>query len=145
VAAAGAAGAVAHAETVSSKLLLAIVGAALAAALTAGCGGGAKESEKSYAIGPTEQCLHAQGERAVRNQTDPSVLTLQWSYLRFHPSVEEAKAFDVSTLSTNFAGYDIHRIRHANVSLIWATGGRRHVSGPRQAQIRTVERCLREE
>ena len=120
-AAADAAGAVAHAGTVSNKVLLAI-GAVLATTLLAGCGG---SREKVYSIGPTEQCLHEKGERAVRNPNDPSVLTLQWAFLRFHPDVKAAKDFDVSTLSTSFGGYQYHRLRRGNVSLVWATGGAR--------------------
>jgi len=69
---------------------------------------------------------------------------MEWSYLRFHPSVREAKEFDVSKLTMNFAGYDYHRIRRGNVSLIWPTGGPRDVSGPSPEQIKIVERCLRE-
>jgi hypothetical protein len=44
---------VGHAGTASAKLLLAI-GAVLAAALLAGCGG---SNDKGYSIGSTEQCL----------------------------------------------------------------------------------------
>ena len=117
-----------------------VIGAVLAAALLAGCGG---SKERVYSIAPTEQCLHDQGERAVRNATDPSVLTLQWAFLRFHPDVKSAKDFDVSTLSANFGGYVFHRVRHGNVSLIWATGGKRGVEGPSEAEMKTVENCLR--
>jgi len=138
-AAADAAGTVAHAGTASTKVLLAI-GAVLATALLAGCGG---SKEKVYSIGPTEQCLHEKGERAVRNPNDPSVLTLQWAFLRFHPDVKAAKDFDVSTLSTSFGGYQYHRLRRGNVSLVWATGGARDVAGPNPDEVKTVEGCLR--
>ena len=135
-----AAGTVARAGTASTKALLAI-GAALAAALVAGCGGGS--NDKVYSVGPTEQCLHEKGERAVRNTKDPSVLTLRWAFLRFHPDVQAAKEFDVSTLSTSFGGYVFHRLRRGNVSLIWATGGPRAVAGPSKDEVKTVERCLK--
>lgn len=129
----------AHAGTASAKVLPAI-GAAFVAALLAGCGG---SNDKVYSVGPTEQCLHEKGERAVRNPTDPSVLTLQWAFLRFHPDVQSAKDFDVSTLSTSFGGYQYHRLRRGNVSLIWATGGERGVAGPSKDEVQTVERCLK--
>jgi hypothetical protein len=138
-AAADAAGTVAHAGTASTKVLLAI-GAALAAALLAGCG---SSNDKVYSVAPTEQCLKAKGERAVRNPRDPSILTLQWAYLRFHPDVQAAKDFDVSTLNTSFGGYEFHRVRKGNVSLIWATGGQKGVEGPSKDEVNTVERCLK--
>ena len=134
-----AAGTVAHAGTASSKLLSAI-GAVLATALLAGCGG---SNDAVYSVGPTAQCLHAKGERAVRNHTDPSVLTLQWAFLRFHPDVQAAKDFDVSKLSTSFGGYEFHRLRRGNVSLIWATGGTKGVEGPSKDEVKTVEGCLK--
>jgi hypothetical protein len=139
VKAADAAGTVGHAGTASGKVLSAI-GAVVAAALLAGCGG---SNDKVYSIGPTEQCLQEKGERAVRSTADPSVLTLQWAYLRFHPDVKSAKDFDVSTLNTSFGGYEFHRLRRGNVSLIWATGGARDVVGPDSDEVRTVERCLK--
>jgi hypothetical protein len=117
-----------------------VIGAVLAAALLAGCGG---SKERVYSIAPTEQCLHARGERAVRNPTDQSVLTLQWAFLRFRPDVKSAKDLDVSTLSANFGGYVFHRVRRGNVSLIWATGGQRGVEGPSASEMKTVESCLR--
>jgi hypothetical protein len=126
----------------ASRRSLWIIGAVLAAALLAGCGGGGTK-EQVYSIGPTADCLRSHGERAVRNRNDPTVLSLQWSFLRFHPNVESAKDFDVSTLSANFGGYEFHRLRRGNVSLIWATGGVRHVSGPNDDQLKAVERCLR--
>jgi hypothetical protein len=135
-----AAGTVARAGTASTKVLLAI-GAVLAAALLAGCGGGS--NDKVYSVGTTEQCLHEKGQRAVRNPTDPSVLTLQWAFLRFHPDVQAAKDFDVSTLSASFGGYEFHRLRRGNVSLIWATGGQRGVTGPSKDEVKTVEHCLK--
>jgi len=134
-----AAGTVAHAGTASAKVLSAI-GAVLATALLAGCGG---SNDKVYSVGPTEQCLHQKGERAVRNRADPSVLSLQWAFLRFHPNVQAAKDFDVSKLSASFGGYDFHRLRRGNVSLIWATGGARGVEGPSKDEVQTVERCLK--
>ena len=138
-AAADAAGTVARAGTASSKVLLAI-GAALAAALLAGCG---SSNDKVYSVGPTEQCLHQKGERVVRNPKDRAILTLQWAYLRFHPSVQAAKDFDVSALNTSFGGYEFHRVRRGNVSLIWATGGPRGVEGPNKDDVQTVEHCLK--
>ena len=138
-AAVAAAGTVARAGTASAKVLSAI-GAVVAAALVAGCGG---SNDKVYSVGPTEQCLHEKGERAVRNPTDPSVLRLRWAFLRFHPDVQTAKDFDVSTLTTNFGGYQFHRLRRGNVSLIWATGGPRGVEGPGKDDVQTVERCLK--
>jgi hypothetical protein len=119
---------------------LSVIGAVLAAALLAGCGG---SKEHVYSIAPTEQCLHERGERAVRNPTDQSVLTLQWAFLRFHPDVKSAKDFDVSEMSANFGGYVFHRVRRGNVSLIWATGGQRGVEGPSPSEMKTVESCLR--
>ena len=133
------AGTVARAGTASSKYL-SVIGAVLAAALLAGSGG---SKERVYSIAPTEQCLHERGERAVRNQNDPAVLTLQWAFLRFHPDVKSAKDFDVSTLSANFGGYVFHRVRRGNVSLVWATGGQRGVEGPSASEMKTVESCLR--
>jgi hypothetical protein len=130
---------VARAGTARSRYF-SVIGAVLAAALLAGCGG---SKERVYSIAPTEQCLHARGERAVRNPTDASVLTLQWAFLRFHPDVKSAKDFDVSTLSANFGGYVFHRVRRGNVSLIWATGGQRGVEGPSASEVKTVESCLR--
>jgi hypothetical protein len=134
-----AAGTVAHAGTASAKLLSAI-GAVLATALLAGCGG---SNDEVYSVGPTAQCLHAKGERAVRNHTDPSVLSLQGAFLRFHPDVQAAKDFDVSKLSTSFGGYEFHRLRRGNVSLIWATGGAKGVEGPSKNEVKTVEGCLK--
>jgi hypothetical protein len=131
---------VARAGTASPTHLL-VIGAAFAAALVAGCGGGS--SEKTYAIGPTAACLRDRGQEAARHPGDSRTLTLQWAYLRFHPSVEDAKSFDISALSTNFGGYEYHRKRYGNVSLIWATGGRRNVAGPGAEEIKTVESCLR--
>jgi len=130
---------VARAGTARSKYL-SVIGAVLAAALMAGCGG---SKEHVYSIAPTEQCLHDRGERAVRNPTDASVLTLQWAFLRFHPDVKSAKDFDISSLSANFGGYVFHRVRRGNVSLIWATGGQRGVEGPSASEVKTVEGCLR--
>src|SRR5205823_1096914 len=63
------------------------IGASLAA-LLAGCGGGS--NEKTYSLGPTEQCLRAHRERVVRNPRAP-VLALNYAYLRFHPSAADAK------------------------------------------------------
>ena len=134
-----AAGTVARAGTASTNALLAI-GAALAAALLAGCGG---SNDKVYTVGPTQQCLRQKGERAVRNPKDPQVLTLQWAFLRFHPSVQAAKDFDVSKLTTSFGGYEFHRVRKGNVSLIWATGGQNGVTGPSKDEVQTVEGCLK--
>jgi len=134
-----AAGTVARAGTASTKALLAI-GAALTAALLAGCGG---SNDKVYTVGPTQQCLHQKGERAVRNPKDPKVLTLQWAFLRFHPSVQAAKEFDVSKLTASFGGYEFHRLRKGNVSLVWATGGQNGVQGPSKDEVQTVERCLK--
>jgi hypothetical protein len=119
-----------------------IVGAVLAAALLAGCGGGGA-NEQVYSIGPTADCLRAEGERAVPNRNDPSILELGRSFVRFHPSIEAAKDFDVSKLNASFAGYEFHRIRHGNVSLVWATGGPNHFSGPPKSQLETAEHCLR--
>jgi hypothetical protein len=133
---------VAHAGTASAKLRL-VIGAALAAALLAGCGGGGGSDDTTYSIGPTAKCLRDQGERAVRHPGDSTTLTLEWAYLRFHPSVDDAKAFDVSKLNTNFGGYQYHRNRYGNVSLVWATGGQQDVAGPSSAEVKTVERCLR--
>jgi hypothetical protein len=130
---------VARAGTARTKYV-SVIGAVLAAAQVAGCGG---SKERVYSIAPTEQCLHERGERAVRNPTDASVLTLQWAFLRFHPDVKSAKDFDVSTLSANFGGYVFHRVRRGNVSLIWATGGQRGVEGPSASEVKTVESCLR--
>ena len=96
-----------------------------------------------YSIGPTADCLRAEGERAVPNRNDPNILELNRSFLRFHPSIEAAKDFDVSSLTGSFAGYQFHRIRHGNVSLIWATGGPNDFSGPPKSQVEAVERCLR--
>jgi hypothetical protein len=141
-AAADAAGAVVRAGTTSTKHLL-VIGAVLAAALLAGCGGSGGSNDQTYAIGPTTTCLHEEGERAVRHPNDRTTLTLEWAYLRFHPSVDDAKSFDVTALNTNFGGYQYHRKRYGNVSLIWATGGRRNVKGPNSEEIDTVERCLR--
>ena len=138
-AAAAAAGVVARAGTGSTVVRLAI-GAALAAALLAGCG---SSNDKVYSVAPTEQCLHAKGERAVRNPTDPSILTLQWAYLRFHPDVQAAKDFDIATLNTSFGGYQYHRVRRGNVSLIWATGGQNGLQGPSKDEVKTVEGCLK--
>jgi len=134
-----AAGTVARAGTASTKALL-VIGAALVAALLAGCGG---SNDKVYSVGPTGQCLRENGERAVQNPRDRAILTLQWAYLRFHPSVQAAKDFDVSTLNTSFGGYEFHRLRRGNVSLIWATGGQRGVEGPNKEEVQTVERCLK--
>src|SRR5439155_21973063 len=119
---------------------LLVIGAVLGAALLAGCGG---SNEKTYAIGPTGACLREHGEPATRHANDATTLTLQWAFLRFHPSIDAAKAFDVSQLNTNFGGYQYDRKRYGNVSLIWATGGRRNVAGPSADEIKTVERCLR--
>jgi len=130
---------VARAGTARSKYL-SVIGAVLAAALLAGCGG---SKEHVYSVAPTEQCLHEHGERAVRNPNDRSVLALQWAFLRFHPDVKAAKDFDVSTMSANFGGYVFHRVRHGNVSVIWATGGQRGVEGPSASEMKTVEGCLR--
>jgi hypothetical protein len=131
---------VARAGTASTKHRL-VIGAALAAALLAGCRDGS--SEKTYSAGPTTACLQDRGERAVRHPNDPTTVTLDWGYLRFHPSIDDAKSFDVTALTTNFGGYTYHRKRFGNVSLIWATGGRRNVSGPSADEIDAVERCLR--
>ena len=114
-----------------------MVGASLAA-LLAGCGG---SSEKTYKIDPTEQCLRSHREHVVRNPRGP-VLALNFAYLRFDPSVADAKAFDVSKLNTNFGGYDFHRKRYGNVSLVWATGGPANLTGPTAAEVKDVERCL---
>ena len=59
------------------------------------------------------------------------------------PTCKAAKDFDVSTLSTSFGGYEFHRLRRGNVSLIWATGGARGVAGPSKDEVKTVERCLK--
>jgi hypothetical protein len=134
-----AAEAVARAGTARHRLLL-VGGAVFAAALLAGCGA---SNDKAYAIGPTTACLRDQGQQPTRPSNDAQTVTLAWAYLRFHPSIEEAKAFDVSQLSTSFGGYQYHRKRYGNVSLIWATGGRRNLSGPSKDEVETVERCLR--
>jgi len=78
----------------------------------------------------------------VRNPRAP-VLALNYAYLRFHPSAADAKAFDPSKLNTNFGGYDFHSKRYGNVSLVWATGGPSHLSGPSADQTKVVEGCLR--
>ena len=57
--------------------------------------------------------------------------------------MKAAKDFDVSTLSTNFGGYQYHQLRRGNVSLVWATGGAKDVAGPNPDEVKTVERCLR--
>ena len=132
---------VAHAGTASAKHFL-VIGAVLATALVAGCGGGGS-NEQTYSIGPTGACLRQSGERAVMRKGDPTTLRLNWAFLRFHPTIDDAKAFDVSTLNTNFGGYEYHRNRYGNVSLIWATGGPRDVRGPGQDELDAVERCLR--
>jgi hypothetical protein len=137
-AAAGAAGAVARAGTASPKHLL-VIGAVLATALVAGCGG---SNEKTYAAGPTTACLRDHGQPAKRTD-DPRTVTLERAYLRFHPSIDDAKAFDVSKLNTNFGGYDYHRKRYGNVSLVWATGGKQNVQAPSSDEIKAVEGCLR--
>jgi hypothetical protein len=49
----------------------------------------------------------------------------------------------VSTLNTVFGGYAYHQKRYGNVSLVWATGGARHVPGPSDEEVETVEGCLR--
>jgi hypothetical protein len=131
---------VARAGTASPKRFL-VIGAVLAAALVAGCGGGSKE--QTYSIGPTGACLREAGERAVEQKGDATTLRLNFAFLRFHPTIDDAKAFDVSTLATNFGGYEYHRKRYGNVSLIWATGGPGNVSGPGQDEVDTIERCLR--
>jgi hypothetical protein len=115
-------------------------GAVLAAALLAGCGG---SSDKTYAIGPTTACLRDHGEQPTRPPDSARTLRLARAYLRFHPSVDEAKDFDVSELNTNFGNYQYHRKRYGNVSLIWATGGPGDLAGPSSDEIKTVERCLR--
>jgi hypothetical protein len=139
-AAADAAVTAAGAETARSKQP-SVIGAALAAALLAGCGG---SKDVTYSLAPTADCLEAQGQQVgfAGNREDPAIITLEWADLRFHPSVAEAKAFDVSTLSTNFGGYEYHRKRYGNVSLIWATGGR-DLAPPSSHEIETLERCLR--
>jgi hypothetical protein len=96
-----------------------------------------------YSIGPTADCLRAEGERAVPSRNDPTILELNRSYIRFHPSVEAAKDYDVSTLNGSFGGYQFHRIRHGNASVIWATGGPNDFSGPPKSQLETAEGCLR--
>jgi hypothetical protein len=133
---------VARAETARSKHL-SVIGAVLAAALMAGCGGSDGSKERTYSIGPTTACLRDHDEQAKRRSNDPTTLTLERAYLRFHPSIDEAKAFDVAELNTNFGGYQYHRKRYGNVSLIWATGGRQNIPGPSSDEIKTVERCLR--
>ena len=139
---AAAAETVARAETTSLRTIP-IISAVLAAALLTGCGGSGGSTEKTYSIGPTAECLHEQGERAVRHQNDPLALRLDWAFLRFHPTIDDAKAFDVSALNTNFGGYEYHQKRYGNVSLVWATGGRRDLTGPPSDEVETVERCLR--
>lgn len=129
----------ARAGTARHRLLL-VGGAVLAAALLAGCGG---SNDKTYAIGPTTACLRDHGQQPLGPPDDSQTVRLEWAYLRFHPSIDEAKAFDVSQLSTSFGGYQYHRKRYGNVSLIWATGGRRNLSGPSKDEVKTVERCLR--
>lgn len=119
---------------------LLVGGAVLAAALLAGCGG---SNDKTYAVGPTTACLRDHGEQPTRPPNDSRTITLTRAYLRFHPSIDEAKAFDVSELNTNFGGYQYHRKRYGNVSLIWTTGGRRNVVGPSKDEVKTIERCLR--
>ncbi len=138
-AAAVAAAAVGHAGT--SLRGTPIISVVLAAALMAGCGGGGSK-EQTYSIGPTGACLREKGERALETKADPTTLRLQWAFLRFHPTIDDAKAFDVSALSTNFGGYEYHRKRYGNVSLIWATGGLRNVRGPNPDEIESVEDCL---
>ncbi len=118
-----------------------IVSAVLAAALLTGCGG-SESKEQTYSIGPTGACLREKGERAAETKADPTTLKLQWAFLRFHPTIDDAKAFDVSALNTNFGGYEYHRKRYGNVSLIWATGGLRNVRGPNPDEIESVEECL---
>jgi hypothetical protein len=130
---------VAHAGTARSKYL-SVIGAVLAAALLAECGG---SKERVYAVAPTEQCLHERRERAVRNLNVRSVLALQWAFLRFHPDVKSAKDFDVSMMSANFGGYVFHGVRRGNVSVNWATGGQRGIEGPSASEMKTVESCLR--
>jgi hypothetical protein len=138
-AAAGAAEVVARAGTARRRHLLA-GGAVLAAALLAGCDG---SSDKAYAIGPTTACLRDHGQPPMAPPNDSHTIRLEWAYLRFHPSIDEAKAFDVSQLNTAFGGYQYHRKRYGNVSLIWATGGRRNLAGPGKDEVKTVERCLK--
>ncbi len=135
-----AAAAVGHAGT--SLRATPIIGAVLAAALMTGCGGGGSK-EQTYSIGPTGACLRENGERAAETKGDPTTLRLQRAFLRFHPTIDDAKAFDVSALSTNFGGYEYHRKRYGNVSLIWTTGGPRNVRGPNPDEIEGVEDCLR--
>ena len=130
---------VARAGTARHRALL-VGGAVLAAALLAGCGG---SNDKTYAIGPTTACLRDHGEQSTRPSSDQRTLRLPWAYLRFHPSIDEARAFDVSQLNTNFGGYQYHRKRYGNVSLVWATGGRRNLTGPSKDEFKTVEGCLR--
>jgi hypothetical protein len=130
---------VARAGTARHRLLL-VGGAVLAAALLAGCGG---SNDKTYAIGPTTACLRDHGQQPTRPANVSDTVTLAWAYLRFHPSIDEAKAFDVSKLNTTFGGYQYHRKRYGNVSLVWATGGPREVAGPSKDEVKTVERCLR--
>jgi hypothetical protein len=71
------------------------------------------------------------------------VLSLNYAYLRFHPSAADAKAFDPSKLNTNFGGYEFNSKRYGNVSLVWATGGPNNLTGPSAAEVKIVERCLR--
>ena len=135
-----AAAAVGHAGT--SLRGTPIISAVLAAALVTGCGGSGSK-ERTYSIGATGACLREKGERATEAKGDPATLRLEWAFLRFHPTIEDAKAFDVSALSTNFGGYQYHRKRYGNVSLIWATGGPQSVRGPSRDEIEGVEDCLR--
>ena len=60
--------------------------------------------------------MRSHREHVVRNPRGP-VLSLNFAYLRFHPSVADAKAFDVSKLNTNFGGYDFHSRRYGDQPL----------------------------
>ena len=135
-----AAAAVGHAGT--SLRGTPIISAVLAAALVTGCGGSGSK-ERTYSIGATGACLREKGERATEAKGDPATLRLRGAFLRFHPTIDEAKAFDVSALRTNFGGYEYHRKRYGNVSLIWPTGGPQSVRGPSRDEIEGVEDCLR--
>src|SRR6266516_5805726 len=99
-----------------------------------------------YSVGRTARCLKSHGFEVLEG---PQCQTLsvrrgksEVYELLFHPSVDDAKALDITRWNSNFGGFDFHRVRHGNVSVIWATGGvvpRR----PSSTDFAAVNGCLR--
>ena len=124
--------------------LLPLAAVSVIAATAAGCGGAGRE--RMYSAGRTARCLKSHGFEVLegpQGQTLSVRRSKSEGYeLLFHPSVDDAKALDITRWNSNFGGFDFHRVRYGNVSVIWATGGvvpRR----PSSSDFAAVNGCLR--